>query len=189
MWFFRCASLSLSLSAHPSEIVLLKIWASIAAVVGPVCCCTFFGCFWLLLTIFWIEFVNKQIKAKDHIKRRQYCICTQQPSTSSQCTRNMPHGVSWWHLAPAHKIHTSCYIKWCDASAAAAAAHLLPYNKCFPFFSRISHSLNKSTERICCRMIDFSVIVIVVVVNCKIISSVIYRPKNWFLTSSERIIS
>lgn len=106
-------SLSLSFSVPPSEIVLRKIWASIAAVVGPVCCCTFFGCFWLLLTIFWIEFVNKQIKAKDHIKRRQYCICTQQPSTSSQCTRNMPHGVSWWHLAPTHKIHTSCYIKWC----------------------------------------------------------------------------
>lgn len=37
-----------------------------------------------------VEFVYKQIKVKDHFKRRQYCICVsiQYPVN---CTQNMPH--------------------------------------------------------------------------------------------------
>lgn len=65
------------------------------------------------LTIFGLEFVNKQIKVKDH--HQMATILHVHMNICSNWTRNMPHATSWWHLAPniKHKLFQLRYIFWC----------------------------------------------------------------------------
>lgn len=62
-------------------------------------------------TIFRVEFVNKQIKVKDHIKRRYAVYCTY-AICSVNVHRNMPHGNTMMTFSTENKllhISTVCF--------------------------------------------------------------------------------